>query len=835
MKDTKYDGLSRVAEVSNPYWVTSLTTPPTTQSIWTITSYDALGRVLTVTPPDSAVTTTSYSGNLTTVTDPGGKARQTQTDALGQLSQAVEAPGGLAYPTTYGYDTLGNLTSVTQGVQTRTFAYDSLSRLVTATNPESGTLQYEYDANGNLTKRTDCLGTITQYYYDGLNRVCSRTYAEGLGVSATPDVTLTYDGVGTGANSLGRLSTVANSVSSTLYSGYDPVGRVSGSTQLTDGQARAFVYTYDRAGHMVTQQYPSGRTVSSAFDSGGRASWTRGNFAIYSYQFDYDAGQLTKSFRLGNGLYEQRRYNNRLQLRQIGLGQYLSAGTDLTTGECNRLLLGYQFGAPGQNNGNVSQQTITFPGKSYTEDYTYDTLNRLFTVAESGSSNWNQTFTYDRYGNLTQTGDGVFYSSVAYDANTNRVLSYVIPGFGTLNVDHDCAGNIKQGTTYTYDAENRVTSYETTTYAYDGEGRRIKKVGGGVTSVYAYDAEGRLAAEYSTAAPSPASTLYLTADHLGSTRIVTDNYGVVSRHDYRPFGQELLASGSNPRRSASDLYGLESIRQKFTGKERDSESGLDFFGARYYWNSAGRFTSVDPYNPIVDSRNAEAFREYLAQPQNWNRYAYVWNSPLKFIDPNGEAVYLVTYTTGNLQGDEEFCKVAETRANDIRRSKGFDPKKDTVIVRGVETKSDFALAVGYANSLQDKWGKVAEVSLVSHSGSLDGPIFQWQSPFAGAQQAQFEPGEVSELTVNWDKSARAVFLGCHTADNFAQDFADAQGVPTYGYTDPASFSGRPDSLSKSYFMKSLMGLPDSGRRYLIPANAGGLVRRNPAPKDRPRR
>ncbi len=174
-----------------------------------------------------------------------------------------------------------------------------------------------------------------------------------------------------------------------------------------------------------------------------------------------------------------------------------------------------------------------------------------------------------------------------------------------------------------------------TTYAYDGEGRRVEKVGG-TTDIYVYDIQGRLAAEYSTTVPSSAGTFYLTTDHLGSTRLVTSNgecpNQVCSRHDYRPFGVELLPSDATPRRSAGDLYGAGSIRQKFTGKERDNESGLDFFGARYYWSSAGRFTSPDPFNPVLDCEDEDEFQAYLAQPQNWNRYSYAWNNPLRFIE-----------------------------------------------------------------------------------------------------------------------------------------------------------------------------------------------------------
>ena len=133
---------------------------------------------------------------------------------------------------------------------------------------------------------------------------------------------------------------------------------------------------------------------------------------------------------------------------------------------------------------------------------------------------------------------------------------------------------------------------------------------------------------------------------------------------------------SSPRLSGSSECADRSAKQ-FTLKERDNETGLDFFEARYHSSTQGRFTSPDPYNPIVDTDKEEDFNEYLGQPQNWNRYVYVWNNPLRFIDPNGEKVYVVTSTVGNSEGDDEFRRAAQTKATHIENSKGFDPKKDT--------------------------------------------------------------------------------------------------------------------------------------------------------------
>jgi RHS repeat-associated protein len=118
---------------------------------------------------------------------------------------------------------------------------------------------------------------------------------------------------------------------------------------------------------------------------------------------------------------------------------------------------------------------------------------------------------------------------------------------------------------------------------------------------------------------------YLTNDHLGSPRIYTDQNGaVIARHDYHPFGEEIVGIGN---RTAELGYASDSIRKQFTGYQRDNEIGLDFAQARYYNNQHGRFTSVDP---IIMTP------ERLSDPQQINLYVYVRNNPLMFSDPTGE-------------------------------------------------------------------------------------------------------------------------------------------------------------------------------------------------------
>jgi len=120
---------------------------------------------------------------------------------------------------------------------------------------------------------------------------------------------------------------------------------------------------------------------------------------------------------------------------------------------------------------------------------------------------------------------------------------------------------------------------------------------------------------------------WLVPDHLGTPRIILDQTGSfanVKRHDYLPFGEELSA-GAGGRTAPMGYVSGDSVRQQFTSQERDTETGLDYFGARHYGSLHGRFASADPL--------FASGRAYL--PQSWNRYPYALNNPLRLIDPDG--------------------------------------------------------------------------------------------------------------------------------------------------------------------------------------------------------
>jgi RHS repeat-associated protein len=142
------------------------------------------------------------------------------------------------------------------------------------------------------------------------------------------------------------------------------------------------------------------------------------------------------------------------------------------------------------------------------------------------------------------------------------------------------------------------------------------------------------------------STLHwLITDQLGTPRMILDQSGAlanIKRHDYLPFGEELFVPTSN--RTAAEGYASgDGIRQHFTAKERDVETQLDYFLARYYSSAQGRFTSPDEFTGGPDElysfgEDASAnptFYADIMNPQSLNKYHYSLNNPLRYMDPDG--------------------------------------------------------------------------------------------------------------------------------------------------------------------------------------------------------
>ncbi len=202
------------------------------------------------------------------------------------------------------------------------------------------------------------------------------------------------------------------------------------------------------------------------------------------------------------------------------------------------------------------------------------------------------------------------------------------------------------GSTVTFDAENRViclgscTAPGVWTYTYDGDGKRVKKSNGSTGTLYwtgmgsdalsESDLSGNINEEYFyfsgqrvARADRPSNVVhYYVNDRLGTASIIATpsgyNSATVAESDYSPYGIEIPIAGG------------DSNHYKFTGKERDTESSLDNFGARYYASPLGRFMTPDwseepepaPYSDLRD-------------PQSLNLYSYLRNNPMSSMDDDG--------------------------------------------------------------------------------------------------------------------------------------------------------------------------------------------------------
>ena len=738
-----------ISRTSNPYRQGE-------QVRWTKSMSDSIGRTIKVTTPDSATVTRAYSGSSVTVTDQSGKARKSVTDALGRLNEVYEDPGAsphLNYLTTYEYDTLDNLKKVIQDnnplspVQpSRVFVYDSLKRLTSASNPESGTVSYQYDNAGNLTQKTDARGVVSTYVYDELNRNTSIDYSD-----STPDVFRQYDLALNGIGFINQIWQGGTATSATYIDSYDALGRplVQRQRYETAGvwsSSYQTTRTYNLAGGVTSQIYPSGHTVTYTYDAAGRTGSFSGNLGdgssrTYASNITYSpfGGPTREQFGTNTPVYHKSFYNIRGQL----FDTRVSSVNDTWDWNRGRLILYYSSNhlwseSGTDNNGNVLFAETWIPPENATLDqadtlseqsYEYDSLNRLKSVAESrisAGSGWvwqqqfKQSYNYDQYGNRTiktspadTWGTGINNRSFEVQTATNRLYA---PGDLALTdtqrrIRYDAAGNQTKDTytgygNATFDAENRITTIQdnlggTSTYTYDADGQRTRRKINNQETWQVYGLDGELLAEYAangaTASPqkeygyrngqllitadgSPSGQIkWLVTDHLGTPRMIIDQTGTLAntkRHDYLPFGEELFAPTGGRKPEWGYTIG-DGVRQQFTAKERDIETGVDYFGARYYASMQGRFTGADPYDinferqEVDDPEGADnLFNSYIRQPQHWNHYSYTLNNPLRYVDPDG----LFEYET-ELLGKKIKVKISDNlKSENGEKLRGNDLK-----------------------------------------------------------------------------------------------------------------------------------------------------------------
>jgi RHS repeat-associated protein len=510
---TTYDADGRVASVTNPYFATSDSTYGVMQ-----TQYDGLGRVTQTTEQDGSISKVDYTQPTCPVSsDEAGKQRKSCSDGLGRLTSVFEDPNGLDYETDYQYDTLNNLTRVDQKGsaptdstqwRTRTFTYDSLSRLLTAHNPESGTITYSYDANGNvLTKvapspnQTGTATVTTNFQYDALNRLTQKSYTDGV----TPTVNYLYD-TATGwsnptvtqINLIGRLSEIYTNTTNTtgeqVFS-YDNLGRVILNNQCTPSNCGSGSYSvaagYDLANNLTSLTYPSGRLITYSYNAGNllnQVQFTQWNGSAPSGgAFNYWSASDTNFY--ANGVPKSWSLGNGVTESTV-LNKRLQLQEETVGNPAIYNFADHVYNYGTQDNGNITSITDQL-NSSRTQTFSYDSLNRLTSASES---RWGLAFVDDAWGNRLQqnlTSGSAGQIQITVDGN-NHIQGAPANCTVANMYCYDAAGNLLHDNLnhqYVYDGENRITQADSgaTKYTYTLEGNRVRKdVSGSDSTEYLY-------------------------------------------------------------------------------------------------------------------------------------------------------------------------------------------------------------------------------------------------------------------------------------------------------------------------------------------------------------
>lgn len=596
---TAYDERNRPMSITD-----ALSDPPTTFQ------YDAAGRKYKITRPNGQITTVNNYDAMNRVLQ--------QTVSQSPTADAV---------TKYTYYASGLLQTfqdpkLSSGTYNYSYVYDQLGRKTGLTYPPATagatpkTESWHYDTAGRNDTFTNRDGKIQTFTYDALNRPTNVAWNDS---GVTPTVTFGYDVAM-------RVTSVTNTNATISRAYFNDNLLNTETTTYADATARTVTYGYDADGNRGTLQYPNN-----------------------AYSFTYA-------------------YTNRNQLQTI------------TSGGNTVITYGYDL------DGNLQTRT---PANSTSSTYTYDALDRVLTVSHgfAGSNTRTLGYAYDSVGNRKWTkrdsanGDVFGYDAndqvvstllnvanpdttapgvqtIFYDANGNRT-SFAPYGttdtYSTNNLNQYTTRNANNaaynnngsittgvdGSTYTYDAQNRVltaTKAGTTyTFTYDGLNRQVTRKIGAASPVYNVYDDWDLIGEYNGGATTPfaayltgagglvklmtpSSTYYYYQDASGCTSHLTDNSGnLVEWYRYDLHGAPLVYDASNNLRSGGSIYG---IRHLFTGQQWYKEVGLYDLRNRFYSPDIGRFLQPDPIGFDGDQTNL---------------YRYCLNNPLMKFDPTGEA------------------------------------------------------------------------------------------------------------------------------------------------------------------------------------------------------
>lgn len=475
-----------------------------------------------------------------------------------------------------------------------TWTYDALNRITHITFADGLQHKMGYDANGNMTTLSDRSGSTFTFSYDRLNRMIAKSYPD-----KSTD-TFTYD-------ICGRLVSCTNKDADVSFT-YDPAGRVKRET--LNGYVTK--YEYDTAAGKKSITYPSGATVTKLLNAREQiASITLDNSEVAKLDYD-NAGRKSK-ITFANGIASDYRYNAHGWLSQIVVGN-------------NLLDYAYTYNEAG----NIVKRLdkIEYPNS---ETNIYDARNQL--ISSARGDNNPSTYKFDPVGNRTSVTENGKTSGYT----VNRINCYTgITGNGSCVPQYDKNGNLLNDASsqFKYDYNNRLIEVtdKNISYKFDALGRRISKTTPQGTVLYLY-AGNQMIEEFSgdklaathifgnsideiVMSRRNGKQYYFHTDHIGSTKLVTDNDGkVAERVEYDAYGTPTFFDSNNNATSKSGI-GNNIL---FTGREYEEEYGCYYFRARTMHPEMGRFMQMDP----------------LLYFDGMNTLAYVNNSPVSNIDLYG--------------------------------------------------------------------------------------------------------------------------------------------------------------------------------------------------------
>jgi RHS repeat-associated protein len=612
--------------------------------------YDKLGRVTLATAPDGSRTTTTYDGLRTTVTNDLNQSTTKVRNVLGQVTQVIDANGKVL---TLAYDPLGNLSQSTDSAGNVTVMhYDVRGRKLDMQDPDMGSWSYDYDAVGNLTRQTDARLQVTKLGYDVLNRLRTRE-------EPSLNTSWTYDNCPQGIGLL-CASSAANGYSRSLS--YDGLGRASTEVLTLGAASYSAMLSYDANGRPLATTYPTQFKLQNVYSALGHLKQVVNGNATATVYWRADAmdsqGRITQQTN-GNGVVTVSSYDpptGRLKVTT-------AAGPQ---GNVQAMSYGYD------TIGNLKTRNDFVTGLNTA--YGYDALNRLVLENRSGAgvpSTQSIGWTYDEIGNITSRSDVGTYAYNPSGAGSVRPhavtgVSGTVNGEGNPGYQYDANGNLTTtnaaGGTHVaswnsfnmVDSLTRVFSGSTSKVAflYGSDRERVRETAtkdGATTRVTDYmnpaQGAGLFYEQETNAAGTVKKKVYLTAagqtigvlvfdannnltatqywhkDQLGSLVAVTDANGAVSEQlAYEPFGKRRNANGVT---DANGTLAASTTARGFTEHEQLDEVGLINMNGRVFDPAISRFLSADP------GIQAPQFM------QDYNRYSYTVNNPMRFYDPSG--------------------------------------------------------------------------------------------------------------------------------------------------------------------------------------------------------